>query len=179
MRPKARMNAVQTSKGICRTVAEETGRGPKSAGKPRRRGRAGILNEAGALRMLEGSLCFAIVIEAELIDGGVVDRPGMGQVPLLVPLLDGGSKARNVSACCLELGKGEHHAMIVKIIVSAKTLLVVDPVVDLESKLVAAFRLHRGRLYGVAGSWRRHKLQQVHRGCVHATQGNDLVREDG
>ena len=77
--------------------------------------------------MLEGSLRFAVVVEAELIDGAVRDRPGVREIPLLKALADGGGKTRHIGAGGLELCEGQGHTMIVEIIVCAEILPVVDP----------------------------------------------------
>ena len=55
--------------------------------------------------MLEGTLCFAVVVEAEFVDRAVVDGPGVADVPLLKALTRDGGKTRDVGTGSLELGE--------------------------------------------------------------------------
>ena len=55
--------------------------------------------------MLEGTLCFAVVVEAEFIDRAVVDGPGVADVPLLKALTRGGGETGDVGAGSLKLGE--------------------------------------------------------------------------
>src|ERR1700693_4261710 len=112
LRPEARMNAVRTTEGIGRAVSVEARRGSQCTG------RAGILDQARPLWMLERSLRFAIVVKTKLIHRAVADRPSVGQVPLLETLLDGGGEPWHVCASSLELREWKDHAVVIKIIVS-------------------------------------------------------------
>ena len=81
----------------------ETRHGTERGRKPGRRRRAGVLHQTGSLGMLKGALRLAVVVEAELIDRVVADRPGVGDVPLLETLTRGRRETRNVGAGSLEL----------------------------------------------------------------------------
>src|ERR1700687_220202 len=153
LRPEARMNAVRTTQGIGRAVSVEAWRGPECAGEPGWRGRTGILDQACPLWMLEGSLCFAIVVKTKLIHRAVADRPSVGQVPLLETLLNRGSEPWHVCASSLELREWKDHAVVIKIIVSTEVLFVVDAMINLDRELITPLRLPRRSLDGVsAGS---------------------------
>ena len=129
--------------------------------------------------MLEGSLRFAIVVEAKLFDGGVVDRPGMAEVPLLESLVGDGSETGYVRAGSLKLRKGGDYVVIIEIKVGAKILFVVDTVIEPHRELVAAVRLYRYRLDNVAPCRRsRNKLKQIHSSGIHTLQGNLVVWKD-
>ena len=129
--------------------------------------------------MLEGPLRFAIVVEAELVDRGVVDRPGMAQVVLLEAFVGDGSETRYIRAGSLKLRKGRNYVVIIEIIVEAKILLVIEPVIESQSELVAAIGLHRYGLDNVASSlWNRNKLKQINSSGIHALQGNLVVWKD-
>ena len=129
--------------------------------------------------MLEGSLRFTIVVEAKLVDRGVVDRPGMAEVLLLESLVGDGSETGYVRAGSLKLRKGRDYVVIIEIIVEAKVLFVIEPVIESHGELVAAVRLHRYGLDNVAPCRRsRNKLKQIYSGGVHTLQGNDVVWKD-
>src|SRR6185437_3298249 len=129
--------------------------------------------------MLEGSLRFAIVVEAKLVDRVVVDRPGMAEVVLLEPFVGDGSETRYVRPGSLKLRKRRNYVVIIEIIVEAKILPVIEPVIESQSELVAAIRLHRVGLDNVASSlWNRNKLKQIYSSSIHALQGNLVVRKD-
>lgn len=129
--------------------------------------------------MLEGSLRFAIVVEAKLVDRGVVDRPGMAEVVLLESFVGDGSETRYVRSRSLKLCKGRNYVVIIEIIVEAKILLVIEPVIESQSELVATIRLHRVGLDNVAPSlWNRNKLKQIYSSSIHALQGNLVVWKD-
>src|SRR5512135_240518 len=129
--------------------------------------------------MLEGSLRFAIVVEAKLVDRVVVDRPGMAQVVLLESFVGNGSETRYVRAGSLKRRKGRNYVVIIEIIVETKILPVIEPVIESQSELVAAIRLHRVGLDNVAPSlWNRNKLKQIYSSGIHALQGNLVVWKD-
>src|SRR5258708_37029712 len=113
--------------------------------------------------MLKGTLRFAIVVEAELIDRAVVDGPGMADIPLLKALSDGGGEAGYVGSGGLELSEGQDHMVIVEIVVDAEGLLVINSVVHLDRELVAALWLYRHGL-SLIGSYigGRHEVLEAY-----------------
>src|SRR6266403_1143458 len=89
-----------------RAIGEtKLGTGLQGISEPRRWRGTRILDQARALGMLECALRFAVVIEAEFIDGAVADGPGMADIPLLEAFAGDRSETRNVGASGLELGK--------------------------------------------------------------------------
>ena len=80
--------------------------------------------------MLECFLRFAIVVEAKLVNGSVVDGPGVADVPLLESLVGDGSETRYVGAGSLKLRKGRDYVVIIEIVVEAEVLFVVDAVIE-------------------------------------------------
>src|SRR6266403_2792809 len=160
---------------VGRTIGE-AGDGTEYVGKPGRRLRARALHRRSAHRMLEGLLCFAIVVEAELIHCGVVDRPGSTEVPLLESLVGGRSETGHVRAGSLELRKRRDYVVIIEIVVKAEVLFGIEPVIDLDRKLVAASGLHGYGLNQIGASrGSRNKLKQIHGGGIHAFQRNLVV----
>ena len=68
-------------------VIKAKGHPDRKRSKPRRWCGTGILHSAREYRVLEGSLRFAIVIKSDFVDGGVAEGPGVGNIPLLKPLV--------------------------------------------------------------------------------------------
>src|ERR1700693_5986786 len=69
--------------------------------------------------------------------------------------------------------------VIIEIVVEAKVLLTVEPVIELDRKLVAAVGLHRYSLNKVGACRRnRNKLKQIHGGGIQALQGNLVGRKN-
>ena len=81
--------------------------------------------------MLERTLGFTVVVEAEFVHRTVVNRPSMADIPLLEALFSSRGKARNVCACGLKLGKRRDQTMVVKIVIDAKVLTVTDSLIEL------------------------------------------------
>src|SRR6266478_2366012 len=70
--------------------------------------------------------------------------------------------------------------VIIEIVVEAKFLLAVEPVIELDRKLVAALGLHRYSLNKVGACRRnRNKLKEIHGGGIQAFQGNLVVGKNG
>src|SRR5712672_2699264 len=111
--------------------------------------------------MLESTLGFTIVVEAEFVDGAVVDGPSVGNVPLLKALFGGGSEAGDVGTRCLKLGKRRDERVVVEIVVEAQILLVIDTMVDLDRELIATVGLHRHGHERISDVRSRNKLKQV------------------
>ena len=69
--------------------------------------------------------------------------------------------------------------VIIEIVVEAKVLFVIEPVVDPDRKLVAAVGLHRYSLNEIGACRRsRNKLKQIHGGGIQAFQGNLVGRKN-
>ena len=102
----------------------------------------------------------------------------MADVVLLESFVGSGSESGHVRARSLELGKRRDYVVIIEIIVEAEVLPIVDPVIDLHRKLVAAFGLHRGgHECTVIVGRSRHILKQVDRSRIQAAEWDDVVRE--
>src|SRR6185312_3535882 len=71
--------------------------------QPGWRCRTGILYRRGKGRVLERTLRFTVVVEAELVHGCVADGPGMGNVPLLKALVGDGAETGHIRAGGLKL----------------------------------------------------------------------------
>ena len=125
--------------------------------------------------MLEGPLRFTVVVEAELVNGCVVDGPGMANVPLLKSLVSYRSEAGHIRPGRFKLSKRRHEVMIVKVIVEAQVLTAADAVIEPECELVTPFRLNRcsHQFIGAVG-WNRNILQQVNSSRIQASKGNDI-----
>src|ERR1700733_8191618 len=146
------------------------------SGEPGRWGRTRILHQFGVYWMLKGPLPFAVVVEAELVDGTVIQRPRVGNVPLLETFSHDASESRDIRAGQLKERKGLHVAVVVEIVVDAEILLFVDLVIDFDSELVAANRFGRNRLNRIAAvGGRGHELQNIHGSWIHTGQWN-LIR---
>src|SRR5882757_9605610 len=89
---QARMNP----RCICRRSVGEARHRSYSVSQPTWSRRTGILHKARPDGMLKRPLRFAVVIEAELIHGAVVDRPVMRDVPLLESFAGCRSESGNV-----------------------------------------------------------------------------------
>ena len=129
--------------------------------EPRRRWWTRILHKGRALRMLKGSLGFTVVVETELINRTVIDRPGMADIPLLIEFVRGGGKTGYVSPSSLKLGKRGDQLVMVEIVIDAEILLVVNSLIKLYRELVCVIGLHRDRHQGVAD---RRGLEQIEAG---------------
>ena len=68
--------------------------------------------------------------------------------------------------------------MVVEIVINAEVLTVADSLVELHGELVATFRLHRNCDKRIAVRRRWHKLKEVDRGWIHASQRNGTSRKD-
>src|SRR6266403_3461825 len=69
--------------------------------------------------------------------------------------------------------------VIIEIVVEAKVLLAVEPVIELDRKLVAALGLHRYSLNKVVACRRNgNKPKEIHGGGIQAFQGNLVGRKD-
>src|SRR5262245_28680462 len=131
--------------------------------------------------MLECFLSFAIVVEAKLVNGIVVNSPGVSDVPLLESFVGDGSKTGHIRSGRLKLRKWRDYVMIVEVVVEAEVLFVIDTMIELDSELVTTGRLHRNRLNEIevaSGRGNGNKLQQVDGCWVEALQGNFVGRKD-
>src|SRR5579859_1179781 len=157
LRSQAGVDAIESAARIGGAIAIEARRScaAERSREPRGSRRTRILDQTGSGRVLEGSLCFAVIVEAEFVDRAVADRPGVGQIVLLEAFGNDRRKAGHVGACGLELSEGQGYVVIVEVVVSAEILAVADAVVDLERELVAALGLHRRGLHRVAATLRR------------------------
>ncbi len=157
------MNAQRVLRSAIGEARHRTG----NISEPCRSGRTGILNYRREGGMLKCPLRLTVEVEAELIDSTIADGPGMADVPLLKPFVDDGPKPRNVRARRLKHRKRGDLVIVVKIIVEAEVLPIVDAVINLHRKLVGTHRLHR-RSHKLVASVRRsgNILQQVNRGGV-------------
>src|SRR6266852_3910126 len=131
------------AEGILRRSVCEAGDGAGNAGEPGGGGWTRILYCRCENGTLEGSLCLAVVVEAEFVDHCVADRPGMADVPLLKSLVGTRAESRHIRARGLELREWRDQVMIVEIVIKAEVLLVVEAMIKLHGELVAAFGLHR------------------------------------
>src|SRR2546423_4898571 len=130
--------------------------------------------------MLKGPLSLTIVVEAELVHRRVVDGPCMADVPLLKSLISNGPEAGHVRARRLELREWGDHVVIIKIVVKAEILLVIDAMVNACRKLIVTLRLHwrtHKLVTIISGSW--DKLEQINRGGVLARKWNDVLLAGG
>src|SRR5947199_6374902 len=110
--------------------------------------------------MLKRSLRFTVVVEAELVHGGVVDRPGMANTPLLKSLVSYRSESGQIRTGRFKLCEWRNEVVIVKVVVKAKVLLVVYAVVKAHCELITTLGLHRcsHQRIGTVG-WNRNILQ--------------------
>src|SRR5436305_1011801 len=103
------MLSAQVGVDTCRVAgleiveAERSTPGRKGSKQPRRWRWTGILHRGCEHRMLEGSLPFAVIVEAEFIYRCIAKRPSMANVPLLKTFVDDGSEPRNIGP-----GRFEH-----------------------------------------------------------------------
>src|SRR3954466_6464259 len=119
-------------------------------------------------RVLEGPLRFTVVVEAKLIDGCVADGPSVADVPLLKTFIGDGAETRHIGARRLELREWGNQMMIIKIVIKAEVLLVIQAVVKTYCELVATIGLHRRThkfVAAISGSW--DILEQVDGSGVH------------
>ena len=122
--------------------------------------------------MLECLLRFAIVVEAELVNGSVANSPGVTDVPLLESLVGDGSETGHIRSGRLKLRKGRDYVVVIEVVVEAEVLFVIDAMIELHGELVATGRLHRNSLNEIeaaSGRGERDKLQQVDGGWVEAS----------
>ena len=111
------------------------------------------------LRMEEVALRFAKISKAELIYQGITQRPIVADVPLLKTLFGDSSETWHIGAAGLEPRKRIKLIGIVKIVVSAKVLLVIDAMVKLKRDLIGALPRNRCSLKESVSSVRqRHEL---------------------
>ena len=125
--------------------------------------------------MLKCFLALAVVVETKLVHSAVADCPSMGNVPLLNALRNNAAETGDIRASKFEVGKRLQCVSVVKIVIEAQILFVIDSVVYLNRELVAAYR-HGGngrdQIAAVAGIG--NKLQQIH--CCRVQAGKrDLV----
>ena len=131
--------------------------------------------------MLECLLRFAIVVEAELVNGSVANSPGVTDVPLLESLVCDGSETGHIRSGRLKLRKGRDYVVVIEVVVEAEVLFVIDAMIELHGELVATGRLHRNSLNEIeaaSGRGERDKLQQVDGCWVEAFQGDFIGRKD-
>jgi len=164
--------------GVARNVTIKTRGRPGNVAQPRRSRRAGLLHQFGILRMLKCPLAFAVVIETEFVHRAASECPCVGNVPLLEALRQNAPEAGDIGARKLEVGERLQRTIIIKIVIDAQVLLVVDPVVDFHCELVAADGLGGDRADQITVAGRAgNKLQQINRRGVHASEGNQAGRE--
>src|SRR5262249_290858 len=79
----------------------------------------------------------------------------------------------------LEDGKWRYGVVVVEVVIEAKVLLVIDPVVELQGELIAPVRLHR-RGDKLAATIRRKRdvRKQVDSGGIEAAKRNNISREE-
>ena len=140
--------------------------------------RTGILYRRGKGRVLERTLRFTVVVEAELVHGCVADGPGMADVPLLKALVGDGAETGHIRAGGLKLRKWRNQMIIIKIVIEAEVLLIIEPMVNSQCKLVATLWLNRRTHKLVTAIGRGGDvLQQINRGGIEASERNDVIRE--
>jgi hypothetical protein len=96
--------------------------------------------------MLERALRLAVVIEVELVHRGVIDSPGVCNVPLLKSFVGNRPETRYVRTGGLELREGRDHVVVVEIVVQSEILLAGEAVINPDCELIAAIGLHRSGL---------------------------------
>ena len=131
--------------------------------------------------MLECFLRLAIVVEAKLVNGSVVNSPGVTDVPLLESLVGDGSETGHIRPGRLKLRKWRDYVVIIEVVVETEVLFVIDAMIEPHSELVATGRLHGNSLNEIEVAGRRgerNKLQQVDGGWVEAFQGNFIGGKD-
>src|SRR5713226_4975481 len=162
-----------------RAIGEAGDPGRNRSKQPRRRWWTGILYCRGEDGTLEGPLRFTIVVEAELVHRRVADGPGMADVPLLKSLVGNGAETGHIRARRLELREWGDQMVIIKIVIKAEVLLVIEAVVNPYGELVRTLRLRRcsHKFVAVVG-WDWDKLEQVNGGGIQTAQRNDVTREE-
>ena len=103
----------------------------------------------------------------------------MADVPLLKAFVSDGAETGHIGAGRLELREWRDQMVIIKIVVEAEVLLVIEAVVKPNRKLVGTLGLH-GRTYKFVAAigWSWDELQQVNRGRIQATKGNNVIWEE-
>src|SRR5580704_17399515 len=96
-----------------------------------------------------------------LVHDGVVDGPGVGEVPLLEAKVVVVSEAWNVAAGRLKRIVGIELTTVVEVVVSCETLVIVDPVIETSGELIGVVASHWNNLILAAPDiGRGHKLLQ-------------------
>src|SRR5579862_770230 len=124
-------------------------------------------------------LSFTIQVKTKLIDGIVVDGPGVGNIPLLEALCGCCSEAWEVGTGEFESGEWVVCPGVLEIVIDAQVLLIIQSMVDFGGEIVAAYRLN-GYSANQGAPIRRdgNKLENIDRGGIHTRKRNLAVREN-
>src|SRR5262249_6722671 len=72
--------------------------------------------------------------------------------------------------------KWRDQMVVVEVVIETKVLLVIDAMVQTDSELIAADRLHRRAHHNAAViDWRGHQLKQVDGGGIQTCEGNNVL----
>ena len=140
--------------GLQIVEAERSAPCGKSSQQPRRRRWAGILYGRCEDRVLERSLPLAVVVEPKFIDSGITQRPGVGEVPLLIAVINDRSETGHTRPCCFEHRERRNRVIVVKVVIDAQVLLRIQSVIEPHRELIATRRLHRRSHQRAAGGKR-------------------------
>src|SRR5205823_1575306 len=116
---------VDTSRvaGLQIVEAEGSTSGGKSSQQPRRRRWAGILYRRCENWVLERALSLAVVVEPKFIDSGITQRPGVGEVPLLIAVINNGAETGYTRPCRFKHREWRNRVVVVKVVIDAQVLL--------------------------------------------------------
>src|SRR5271165_6297869 len=119
-------------------------------------------------------LALAHINEARLVHDRIAYRPGVTEIVLLIPAVVVVAETRNRRTRTLERVVGSQYRSVIKVIVEAQALMIVDLVIKTERELICIIRAHRHRLVLVArhiGRW--NKALQVNRSRILASKRDD------
>src|SRR4030081_2061668 len=95
--------------------------------------------------MEKSSLGLAKISKAEFVYDSIARGPIVTQVPLLETIETLIAESGHIGAPGLESGEGLAQIVVVEIIIGAKLLFIVDPVIEAEGDLIIAQLLNRDR----------------------------------
>src|ERR1700678_270460 len=130
--------------------------------------------------MLKRLLPFAVVIETEFIHCAVANSEGVSNVPLLKAFRDNVSEPGEIRAGEFKVGERVQRSVVIEIVIDAQVLFIIDPVVNLDRKLVPAYRLGgNGTDQRTVVRGRRDALKEINCRRVHTGKRDLTVGEDG
>jgi hypothetical protein len=103
----------------------------------------------------------------------------VADVPLLKSLVGSGPETGHIRAGSLELRKRRDGMVIIKIVINAEILPVVQTMINAYRKLVITVGLYGGcyeLIAAVSRSW--NKLEQVNRSGIQTSKGDDVPGEE-